>query len=67
MIYRGQGFLAVVLFGSSPIPSPPSPVSSSTGDTQEDQERETTCLSESNSDSVGGGIRGNVRTKRGAV
>jgi hypothetical protein len=27
MIYRGPGFLAVVWFGSSPIPLPPSPIS----------------------------------------
>jgi hypothetical protein len=36
MIYRGPGFQAVVLFGSSPIPSlPPLPFVSSTGDIQE--------------------------------
>jgi hypothetical protein len=27
MIYRGQGFLAVIEFGSTPTPFPPSPVS----------------------------------------
>jgi hypothetical protein len=41
---RGPGFLAVVWFGSSPNgPPPPFPSASSTGDTQEDRERETTC------------------------
>ncbi len=42
--YRGQGFLAVVWFGSFLAHSlPPPPEVSSTGDTQEDWERETTC------------------------
>jgi hypothetical protein len=36
-----QGFLAVIIFGSSPIPFPPSV--SSACDTQDDWERETTC------------------------
>ncbi len=38
---RGPGFLAVVLFGSFPLPPLLSSVSS-TDDTQEDGERETT-------------------------
>ncbi len=41
MKYRGPDFLAVVWFGSSP--PPPLPSVSSTGGTQEDWERETTC------------------------
>ncbi len=37
MTYRGPGFLVVVWFDSSPILSPPPPVSKlSTGDTKED-------------------------------
>ncbi len=43
-IYRGPGFLAVALFWLLPTLSPPSlPSVRSTGDTQEDLERETTC------------------------
>ncbi len=43
-IYRGPGFLAFVWFGSTPNPLlPPLPSVSSTGDTQEDWEREATC------------------------
>ncbi len=38
LIYIGPGFLAVVWFGSSPLPSV-----SLTADTQEDWEKETTC------------------------
>ncbi len=42
--YRGPGFLAVVLFGSSPSPSPLRHAVSSTGDTQDDwAKKETTC------------------------
>ncbi len=37
MINRGQGYLAVIWFGSSPTPSPPPP-GRSTGDTKEDWE-----------------------------
>jgi hypothetical protein len=41
MIYRGPGFLAVVLFGSMPTPSlSPFPSVSWIGDTQEDLEKE---------------------------
>jgi hypothetical protein len=42
-----SGFLAVVWFGSSPTPSsPPLPLVSSAGNTQEDWERETNCWRE---------------------
>ncbi len=40
------GFLAVVRFGSSPTPSPPLPSVSSTGGTQKDWERDTSCWRE---------------------
>ncbi len=46
MIYRGPGFLAGVWFRSSPTPSPPLPSVSSTGDPEEDWEREKTCWRE---------------------
>ncbi len=46
MIYRGPGFLAVIWFGSSPNPFSPFPSVNSTGDTQEDWERETSCWRE---------------------
>ncbi len=46
MIYRGPCFLAVICFGSSPNPFSPFPSVSSTGDTQEDWERETSCWRE---------------------
>ncbi len=58
MIYRGPGFLAVVWFGSSSTPSHqshPLPSVSSTGNTQEDWEREATCW-------WGGGERGRGRS-----
>jgi len=42
MIYRGPGFLAVAWFDSSPTLSTPFASVSSTGDTQEDWEREAT-------------------------
>ncbi len=49
MIYRGPGFFAVVLsWLYAPPPLPPSV--SSTGDTQEDWERETSCWRERNSE-----------------
>ncbi len=44
MIYRGPGFIGVVWFAPAhPLP----PLAFVTGDTQEDRERETTCLWES--------------------
>jgi hypothetical protein len=43
IIYRGSGFLAVIWFSSSPNYSPSLPSVSSTGDPQEDWERETSC------------------------
>ncbi len=48
MIYRGQGFPAVLVwFGSYPTPHfPPLPSVRSTGDTQKDWERETTYSQE---------------------
>ncbi len=51
MIYRGPGFLAVVWFDDLAPPLPPAPPvlcpwESSSGDTQEDWERETTCWRE---------------------
>jgi hypothetical protein len=39
VFYRGPGFIAVLWFGSPPLPSV-----NSTEDTQDDWERETTCL-----------------------
>ncbi len=42
IIYRGLGFLDVVWFGSSPIPSYSVPSESSTCSTKEDLDRETT-------------------------
>ncbi len=50
MIYSRPGFLAVVWFGSSPIPLPPTLPSVNawlaSGNTQEDWERDTTCWQE---------------------
>ncbi len=45
-IQKGQGFLAIVWFGSSPTCSPPLPSVSSTGDTQQDHEKKTSCWRE---------------------
>jgi hypothetical protein len=43
MIYKGPGFLAVVWYGSSPAPFPLLTFVNSTGDKEEDWERETIC------------------------
>ncbi len=47
MIYRGTALLEVLWFGSSATPShPPRPSLYSTGEAQEDWEKETTCWRE---------------------
>ncbi len=57
MIYRGPYFLAVVYMKwLLSHPPPPVPLESSTGDTQEDWERETTCWRE-RGDEGGGGAK----------
>jgi hypothetical protein len=43
MIYRGQSFLPIVGFGSSPGSPPPPPSVGLTGNTQEGRERELTA------------------------
>ncbi len=58
IIYQGPGFRTVVGFGSSSIPPLPHLPVSSTGDTQEDRERETICWHERG---VGGGEEPNHR------